>query len=158
MYARSMGTGRQRSGRSVHIAAPRQNTIVPPPNYSGTAIAPVKESGPPAGQTFEELFRDGSREEHMEVSAESIPELPEAGQPMGAEEPRYPLYEQKEEPSDPPMQPWITRRREMPGLGGLLPAVWAADDLLLAALIILLLANGSDEITILLLAFLLMVK
>jgi len=164
MYARSVGSSRQRTGRAVHITAPRREAPVPPPDYGGTAIPPVRENRPPQPQEpFETLFRDGSREEMEPLGPPPfVPdrqEMPETG-----EEVRYPLYEERQERTEEPapMSPWITRRRDnerRPGLlGGLLPVSLEMDDMLLAALIILLLANGSDEETILILAFLLLAK
>lgn len=159
MYARSVGNSRQRASRSVHITTPRQQTPLPPPDYSGTALPlPSKRE-----ESFEAMFQDGSREEIRQEEQEvlAIPQEGERG-----EETRYPLYEdrQDERGESSPALPWITHRKDndrrygAKGLGGLLPVPLEMDDMLLVSLLILLLANGSDEETILILAFLLLAK
>ena len=171
MYARSVGRRLQKNGRPVHIAAPTtanssQQEIVPPPDYSGTALS-VQES-----PSFEELFRDGTPQTDEPEEMPPFPRLysPTPFSPQSKEEdarPRYPLLEQPQydRPSNqnPPSQekPWITHRRDndrRTGLNSWFPLSIGMDDMLIVALIILLLANGSDEETILILAFLLLVK
>ena len=185
MYARSIGSRHRgtakaapaagqgaRTGRAVHISAPRPQ-IVPPPDYSGsgvfdetraqalpeeTQVQPVESE--PQSLPYETLFQDGTASPAAlpARSAEPIPVMQAAAE----DTPRYPLPDQGRYDTGEDAFPTY------PELGGApsirLPVPFAqelelrADDLLLVALMILLLSEGSDEETILILAFLLLAK